>query len=84
MTEAQPTFQEPRSPVIYRVHSAMLGILNLNGERVPITIPVNSELSVTELGREERGEETMLRIADWNTTRLMVFVQDLDNRAAVL
>jgi hypothetical protein len=74
----------PLTPIIYRVHSAMLGIVNLDGERVPVTIPANSELSVAEAGCQGRAEGTMLKVADWNATRVMVFMQDLENRAIAL
>lgn len=60
----------------------MLGILTLDGERVPVTIPVNSELSVAGPGPNQQVDG--LRPAEWNSRRLMVFVQDLENRATPL
>lgn len=72
----------PRQELTYRVHTPVLAILSLDGERVPVTIPANSCIHINELPSDFSGN--MLIDVLWNGKSLLMFVRDIQSRAEAL
>lgn len=66
----------------YRVETPLLGIWTLDCDRLPLTIPVNAELSVQAVNGAM--EEQTVVTARWNGRDLMVFAEDLQRKAALV
>jgi len=64
----------------YRITTPCLGILSENDHRIPITVPVNSIVTVVE------GPDDPNRLVDviWEGTKFMMFTQDLRERAELV
>ena len=80
--DTQEGTQLVASRLSYRVEIAMLGIMMLDEEHIPVTIPVNSRLFVVE--SNERASDPLLRVAEWDAKQLLIFVQELRNRATLI
>jgi hypothetical protein len=66
----------------YRVHTAVLAILNLDGERVPVTIPANSHIHLKEFPSDSSGN-TLIDVV-WQGRALMMFARDVQARAYIV
>ncbi|HTR34567.1 MAG TPA: hypothetical protein VMH80_01615 [Bryobacteraceae bacterium] len=60
----------------FRILTPTLGIEVVEGERIPVTIPVDATVTVT--GAQDA--EGLLTI-DWNGKSLLMYCHDLDERA---
>jgi hypothetical protein len=64
------------SSAIYVMRTPTLGILMLNEERIPVTIPANARVSLV-------GSSAAYTFVDvlWNDTPLLMFILDLERPA---
>src|SRR3954447_14440165 len=58
----------------YRVHTSALGLLELDGERIPVTIPANSYINAEQPPAD--GDKKQLVDVVWRGTALTMFACD--------